>query len=108
MTATLDTPTRFAEAVYTVVRAIPAGHVLTYGEVATRAGNPRAARAVGSLMRGNHKSFLTHRDDPTAIPCHRVVAAGYRLGGFNGGTEAKINLLATEGWRITHQRLEQV
>lgn len=98
----------FRDTVYAVVRSIPTGSVLTYGEVAARAGNPRAARAVGSLMRGNHKSYLTHAHDPTAIPCHRVVAAGYRLGGFNGGTDAKQQLLAAEGWQITHQRLEQV
>lgn len=97
----------FRDAVYDVVRRIPTGTVLTYGEVAAQAGKPKAARAVGTLMRGNHKSFLTHAHDPTAIPCHRVVAAGYRLGGFNGGTEAKIRLLTAEGWQITHQRLEQ-
>ncbi|MBI4023111.1 MGMT family protein [Candidatus Berkelbacteria bacterium] len=106
----------FQDRVYATVRSIPAGQVLTYGEVAARAGHPGSARAVGSLMRANHKSFLTHPDDPTAIPCHRVVAsaptplklrgARYRVGGFNGGTWAKIQLLTAEGWQIQHGRLE--
>ena len=75
--------------VYAVVRAIPRGHVLTYGEVARRAGSPGAARAVGQAMRRN----------PTLLfmPCHRVVASG-GLGGFSarGGQASKSRLLALE------------
>ncbi len=94
----------FKEQVYAVVRSIPSGQVMTYGEVAAAAGNPKAARAVGAIMRGNPKSFVTAAGDPDAVPCHRVVAASRRLGGFNGGTDAKIALLTAEGWRIGADR----
>lgn len=96
----------FRDAVYRVVRAIPAGKVLTYGEVASRAGYPGAARAVGAVMRANPKSFVTHPDDPEAVPCHRVVAAHHRLGGFNQGSRWKQLLLEQEGWQITRNTLE--
>lgn len=90
----------FRENVIQVVRAIPAGQVRTYGEVAAAAGCPGAARAVGAIMRSNKHSFLTHAGHPEAIPCHRVVAAHHKLGGFNGGSEAKRRLLESEGWRV--------
>jgi uracil-DNA glycosylase len=71
----------FAEKVRAIVLQIPKGETLTYGEVAARAGNPRAGRAVGRIMAGNF--------DP-AIPCHRVIRADGSPGGYNrGGTEAK-------------------
>lgn len=81
----------FRKRVLEVVAAIPKGSVLSYGEVAKLAGNLRAARAVGAMMRVNH--------DP-AIPCHRVIAASGALGGYNGGTENKIKRLQEEGVRI--------
>ncbi len=95
----------FSTRVYDVVRTIPAGQVLTYGEVAARAGNPRAARAVGTLMNHNRRSFVTNPDDPDAIPCHRVVASGHKLGGFNAGLDSKIDLLTREGWPVRGARL---
>lgn len=94
--------TTFREQVFAVVRSIPAGSVMTYGQVAAAAGNPKAARAVGTIMRTNPKSFLNAADDPDVVPCHRVVAASDRLGGFNGGLEAKCRLLTAEGWTITN------
>ncbi|HUC12861.1 MAG TPA: methylated-DNA--[protein]-cysteine S-methyltransferase [Acidimicrobiales bacterium] len=83
----------FHRKVYEVARTIPGGSVLTYGEVARRAGAPRAARAVGQALGCN--------PFPLVVPCHRVVAAGGRLGGFSayGGTSTKERLLAIEGWR---------
>lgn len=65
----------FSEKVKEVVRGIPRGSTLSYKEVATRAGNPRAARAVARIMSANHD--LT-------IPCHRVICANGTLGGYNG------------------------
>lgn len=79
----------FTEAVRAVVRGIPRGAVMTYGEVAAAAGRPRAARAVGGVMARNPV--------PPVIPCHRVVAAGHRLGGFGGGLGLKLALLRAEG-----------
>ncbi len=81
----------FRRAVLAVVRAIPYGTTLTYGEVALRAGSPRAARAVGRVLARNPL--------PIVIPCHRVLAAGGRPGGYSGGAglTTKCRLLALEG-----------
>ena len=79
----------FADKVRDIVRKIPKGKSMTYKEVAARAGNPKAARAVGAIMRTNY--------DKT-IPCHRVVRSDGTFGNYNrGGTVAKRNLLVSEG-----------
>lgn len=78
----------FADKVRNVVRKIPKGKTMTYKEVAAKAGNPRAARAVGAVMRTNY--------DPK-IPCHRVVRSDGGMGGYNrGGPKRKAALLAAE------------
>lgn len=78
----------FKEKVFSIVKKIPKGKVLTYKEVATKAGNPLAARAVGTFMRGNF--------DPT-IPCHRVVRSDGKPSGYNrGGARKKLALLRNE------------
>jgi methylated-DNA-[protein]-cysteine S-methyltransferase len=74
--------------VLAVVRRIPYGRVATYGEVAALAGRPGAARAVGNIMR------TCGRPD---VPCHRVIAAGGRLGGYGGSEVLKRQLLMSEG-----------
>ncbi len=81
-------PADFTARVLAVVRRIPYGHVATYGEVAARAGRPRAARAVGNIMR------TCGRPD---VPCHRVIGAGGRLGGYGGSEVLKRQLLLSEG-----------
>lgn len=82
-------PASFTDRVLAVVTAIPRGETRTYGEVARLAGNPKAARAVGTIMRNNY------RPD---IPCHRVVRSDDTLGQYNrGGTEKKRILLQEEG-----------
>ena len=78
----------FESRVLSVVRRIPPGRVATYGDVAAAAGRPRAARAVGNIMRG-----CASRD----VPCHRVIAAAGRLGGFGGNLAMKRALLRAEG-----------
>ena len=78
-----------------MVAAIPWGSVLSYGEVAERAGLPGAARAVGGVMRQNPLPIL--------VPCHRVVRAGGELGGFGGAANSlrhKAFLLGLEGITI--------
>jgi methylated-DNA-[protein]-cysteine S-methyltransferase len=80
------------EVLATLAREVPWGEVVSYGELAVLAGRPRAARAVGSAMRNNPIPFV--------IPCHRVIAAGNRIGGYGGGrnaVELKRELLAREG-----------
>ena len=79
----------FEQKVKAIVSKIPKGKVLTYGEVALKAGSPGAARAVGTLMKGNY--------DPT-VPCHRVVLASGAIGDYNrGGSDEKIRKLRSEG-----------
>lgn len=67
------------------------GRVATYGDVAAAAGNARACRAVGNIMRECHAP---------GVPCHRVIAAGGRLGGYGGHLELKRALLRAEGLRV--------
>ena len=93
-------PSLFKKRVLSVVRGIKRGQALSYGEVARRAGNPGAARAVGTIMSLNH--------DPK-IPCHRVVRADGSLGGYNRGLQTKEKLLKKEGalkylWGSTSRR----
>lgn len=83
----------FAERVRDVVKKISRGKVLTYGQVAVRAGSPGASRAVGSIMARNF--------DP-GIPCHRVIRTDGTIGNYNrGGSEAKKKLLREEGYHAT-------
>jgi len=77
----------FAANVRKVVMAIPFGSCATYGEIAKKAGNPKAARAVGALMRSNPYMIL--------VPCHRIIAKN-GLGGYNGGLKIKRKLLEFE------------
>lgn len=74
-----------------VVRRIPPGRVATYGDVAAAAGNARACRAVGNIMRDCRAP---------GVPCHRVIAAGGKLGGYGGNLELKRALLRAEGVRV--------
>ena len=69
------TASPFPFRVLSLVRRIPPGRVATYGDIARMAGHPGAARAVGNVMRN------CNRPD---VPCHRVIAAGGRLGGYGG------------------------
>jgi methylated-DNA-[protein]-cysteine S-methyltransferase len=81
----------FHRRVYEVARMIPPGKTLAYGEIAARLDAPRAARAVGQA--------LGHNPFPIVVPCHRVVSAGGKIGGFSahGGTATKRRMLAIEG-----------
>jgi len=94
VTASVDFPTR----VLWVVRRIPTGRVSTYGDVAAMAGRPRAARAVGNIMR------KCQRAD---VPCHRVIAAGGRLGGYGGREAAKRAMLAAEGIVVSRNTVRE-
>ena len=78
------------------VRRIPPGRVATYGDVAAAAGVPRAARAVGNIMKGCCVP---------GVPCHRVIAAGGRLGGYGGSEGLKRALLSAEGVIVGRARV---
>lgn len=76
------------EKVFAIVKKIPTGRVMTYKEVATKAGHPNASRAVGSILSTNF--------DP-AIPCHRVIRTDGKMGGYNRGIKNKLMILKKEG-----------
>jgi methylated-DNA-[protein]-cysteine S-methyltransferase len=78
----------FQRAVWAALLEIPWGEVRTYGELATALGRPGGARAVGGANHENPVAIL--------VPCHRVVQAGGRLGGYGGGLDVKRWLLAHE------------
>ncbi len=81
--------TPFTEKVFSIVKKIPKGKTLTYGQVASLAGNPGAARRVGSIMKTNYDLI---------IPCHRVIRSDGKVGEYNrGGPSAKLKLLRKEG-----------
>ena len=84
----------FERRVYQVARGILPGSTLTYGEVAARLGEPGSAHAVGQALGRNPFAII--------VPCHRVLAAGGKSGGFSagGGVSTKLRLLAIEGARI--------
>ena len=81
----------FERRVYDAARLIGWGKTLSYGELARRIGDPTAARAVGQALGRN--------PIPVIVPCHRILAAGHRIGGFSapGGADTKQRLLALEG-----------
>ena len=81
--------TFFIQKVHEVVKKIPKGSVLTYKEVAKKAGNINASRAVGNILSRNH--------DPK-VPCHRVIRSDGGLGGYNGGLNKKKEILIKEGF----------
>jgi methylated-DNA-[protein]-cysteine S-methyltransferase len=75
------------------LRAVPAGEVVSYQELAQMAGRPRAMRAVGTACARNRVALF--------VPCHRVIASGARLGGYGfGGPSIKAALLRHEGVQI--------
>lgn len=80
----------FKNRVIKVVSQIPKGTVLSYGEVARVAGNPRAARVVGNIMKKNTDK---------KVPCHRVILSSGKIGGYNGLVGKKKKLLKQEGYK---------
>ena len=88
--------TEFRRRVLAAVSRIPAGRVATYGDIAAVAGNARAYRAVGNIMRDCHAP---------GVPCHRVIAAGGHLGGFGSSPQLKRELLRAEGILVSGTRV---
>ncbi len=91
----LDGAPDFEQKVYEIARAIPPGETLTYGEIAIRVGEPGAAREVGRALGAN--------PTPIIVPCHRVLGAGGKVGGFSapGGVATKARMLSIEGARTS-------
>lgn len=86
----------FTRRVLAVVSRVPVGRVTTYGTVARLAGKPRAARAVGNIMR---------EAKMPGLPYHRVIAAGGALGGYGGNSGLKRSLLVAEGIVVSGRRI---
>ncbi len=84
----LSSASEFQRKVWHATRLIPYGETRSYIWVAERAGNPRASRAAGQALGRN--------PFPIIIPCHRVIAGNGGMGGFTGGIEMKMRLLALE------------
>jgi methylated-DNA-[protein]-cysteine S-methyltransferase len=86
----------FNRGVYQIAREIPPGQTLTYGDIAKRLGGVELSRDVGQALGQN--------PFPIVVPCHRVLAAGGKPGGFsaNGGVQTKLKMLAIEGAYVNH------
>jgi len=85
--------TEFQKSVWAALRKISPGKTKSYGEIARAIGRPKAVRAVGGACGAN--------PIPVLVPCHRVLAAHGKIGGFGGGLDWKRSLLAREGIKIS-------
>jgi len=92
----LDSVPAFHRGVYDIARGIPPGQTVTYGDIAKRLGGVELAREVGQALGRN--------PCPIVVPCHRVLAAGNKPGGFsaNGGVVTKLKMLEIEGAVVNH------
>ena len=92
----LDDVPAFNRGVYDIARSIPPGKTMTYGDIAKRLGGVELSRDVGQALGRN--------PCPIVVPCHRVLAAGNKPGGFSarGGVETKLKMLAIEGAAVNH------
>ena len=81
--------TEFQKSVWRALRNIRRDQTKSYGEIAQAIGKPKAVRAVGGACGAN--------PIPVLVPCHRVLAANGKIGGFSGGLDWKRELLAREG-----------
>ena len=92
----LDGVPEFNRGVYDIARTIPPGKTMTYGDIAKQLGGVELSRDVGQALGRN--------PCPIVVPCHRVLAAGGKPGGFsaNGGVATKLKILAIEGTVVNH------
>jgi len=92
----LDDVPAFNRGVYDIARTIPPGQTLTYGDIARKLGGVELSRDVGQALGRN--------PCPIVVPCHRVLAAGNKPGGFSarGGVDTKLKMLAIEGAVVNH------
>ena len=92
----LDGVPEFNRGVYDIARSIPPGQTMTYGDIAKKLGGVELSRDVGQALGRN--------PCPIVVPCHRVLAAGKKPGGFSarGGVDTKLKMLAIEGAAVNH------
>ncbi len=96
----LSRGTEFQRNVWAAMRKIERGATRSYGEIAAAIGKPKAVRAVGGACGAN--------PIPLLVPCHRVLAANQRIGGFSGGLDWKRKLLAREGVDFSDETANQL
>lgn len=91
----------FREEVYSILKKIPKGKVISYKRLADLAGKPNSARAVGYFMKTNK--------DPINIPCYKVVRSDGKIGSYSakGGIKQKVGLLKKEGIKIKNGKIEK-
>ena len=89
--------TPFQKKVLLKLQEVPRGAVVTYQALGAATGAPKGARAVGNAMHNNPV--------PIYVPCHRVIAAGRRIGGYGGGIRRKLQLLRSEGFALADAAL---
>lgn len=96
-----DSNDRFTENVFRILIKVPKGKVISYKRLAELAGNPKAARAVGNIMKHNKK--------PEEIPCYKVVKSNGEIGGYSGigGLKRKIELLKKDGIEIKNGKIDK-
>lgn len=89
----------FEKQVYAIARAVPPGRTITYGEIAAKLGDKALSRDVGAALGRN--------PFPIVVPCHRVLGAGGKTGGFSarGGVDTKMRMLQIEGAKTTDEPL---
>ena len=90
------TGTPFEKNIWDTAQKIPYGQTLTYGELASKSGYPRACRAAGNALGKNPLILI--------IPCHRIIKSDGRLGGFSAGLNLKKRLLDLESARVPYRR----
>jgi len=91
----MEYKTKFQKQVFKIVKKIPRGKVMTYGEIAWKSGYPKAWRAVGNILNKNKDS---------KISCHRVIRSDGEIGGYNLGKKKKLILLRKEGIKIKRRK----
>ncbi len=98
----------FTKKVLQIVGGISRGKVMTYAQVAEKAGSPRAYRAVGSILHRNfrRRSWQLPIAHPKPVPCHRVICSDGKIGGYALGKSAKEKLLLQEGLKIKNHRIK--
>jgi len=98
----------FSQKVLMIVAEIPRGKLLTYAQVAKKAGSPRAYRAVGSILRRNYRQSKSQLplDEFEPVPCHRVIRSDGFAGGYARGEEEKEKMLRSENHIIESHKVK--
>ncbi len=89
----------FSRQVLAAVAKVPKGKLITYSQVAKRAGSPKAYRAVGNVLNRNYRDGVSQLPfkEFMPVPCHRVICSNGAIGGYANGQDAKAKLLREEG-----------